>query len=172
MNRFQFALLIFYFVFSAWNKSAVAAEQTPITSAIYPDVPREHWAFEAVQRLSQAGLMQGYPDGLFRGDHPLTRYEFPIALAWLLNVNRPADFYTRFRWKSLDELEKDRLFPRAKSSDVPHGHYAYEAVQLVQRLGIVQGSADNKFLGDKPLTRYEYATALTRLMALKRYVPK
>ena len=116
--------------------------------------------------------MEGYPDGLLRGDGPLTRYEFPVALARMLNNGmRPADYYTRFRWKSLDELEKDRLFPPAHSTDVPRDHYAYEAVQVVQRLGIMQGNGKNQFLGDKPLTRYEYVTAIGRFLALRRIVP-
>lgn len=179
MNRFYFAAFVFVSVLNATVKSAVSAEQaqaateqTLIAPALYPDVPREHWASQAVHRASANGLVEGHPDGLFRGEQALTRYEFPVALARMLNVDWPADFYTRFRWKSLDELEKDRLFPSSHSKDVPRGHYAYEAVRLVQRLGIMQGNADSEFLGDKPLTRYEYVTALIRLLELKRYAPK
>jgi hypothetical protein len=39
------------------------------------DVPRDHWAFRAVDELFRAGLLRGYPDGTFKGNRPATRYE-------------------------------------------------------------------------------------------------
>ncbi len=44
------------------------------------DVPPGHWAYDAVQSLIQEGILQGYPDGSFRGQTPLSRYEFAHAL--------------------------------------------------------------------------------------------
>ncbi len=140
----------------------------PSEQLLYPDVPRKHWAFEAVDRISSAGLVEGHPDGLFRGDQPLTRYEFPVAIIRMIGGHYIEGSRPQFRWKSLDELEKDRLFSVTRSTDVPRGHYAYEAVQLVQRLGIMQGNSQQQFLGDKPLTRYEYAMAARRFWTLLR----
>ena len=47
----------------------------------FADVPLDHWAYNAVNRLAEAGLLEGYPDGTFRGRQSLTRYEFAQAIA-------------------------------------------------------------------------------------------
>ncbi len=46
----------------------------------FPDVPTGHWAYDAVQELANDGIINGYPDGTFKGNRNLTRYEFAIAL--------------------------------------------------------------------------------------------
>ena len=45
-------------------------------TTLFPDVPSNHWAYEAVSDLSRRGLVEGYSDGTFGGDRLLTRYEF------------------------------------------------------------------------------------------------
>jgi len=52
-------------------------------SSAFPDVPGDHWAARFVEKVRAMGLMQGYPDGTFRGDKPLTRYEMAAILAML-----------------------------------------------------------------------------------------
>ncbi len=47
----------------------------------FVDVPMNHWAYDAVSSLAAKGIIQGYPDGTFMGQKPLTRYEFAVALA-------------------------------------------------------------------------------------------
>src|SRR5271156_1312000 len=46
----------------------------------FPDVPDNHWAYEALARLKKDGLLVGYPDGLFRGNRPASRYELAVAI--------------------------------------------------------------------------------------------
>lgn len=46
----------------------------------FPDVPSNHWAFEALARMKKDGLLVGYPDGLFRGGRPASRYELAVAM--------------------------------------------------------------------------------------------
>ncbi|MCX8052516.1 MAG: S-layer homology domain-containing protein [Armatimonadetes bacterium] len=46
----------------------------------FKDVPSNHWAAEAVQKLKDKGILKGYPDKTFRGDEPVTRYELAAAL--------------------------------------------------------------------------------------------
>lgn len=46
----------------------------------FPDVPGEHWAYEALARMKREGLLVGYPDGLFRGNRPASRYEMAVAI--------------------------------------------------------------------------------------------
>lgn len=55
----------------------------------FSDVPTKHWAYDAVSQLQKSGLFDGYGDGTFRGDKPLTRYEFASLTArGLENYNK------------------------------------------------------------------------------------
>lgn len=45
-------------------------------TTLFPDVPSNHWVYDAVYALSERGLVEGYPDGTFGGDRMMTRYEF------------------------------------------------------------------------------------------------
>ena len=47
---------------------------------LFPDVPQNHWAYEYVATLTGNGMIQGYPDGTFDGNRPMTRYEFAAML--------------------------------------------------------------------------------------------
>ena len=44
----------------------------------FADVPANSWAYQAVQQLHADGLIEGYPDGYFKGHRPLTRYEIAV----------------------------------------------------------------------------------------------
>ena len=46
----------------------------------YSDLPKDHWAYDFVKKLSDKGYLNGYPDGTFKGDDKMTRYEFAAAL--------------------------------------------------------------------------------------------
>ncbi|WP_304172153.1 S-layer homology domain-containing protein [Limnochorda pilosa] len=56
------------------------AQQRP-----FPDVPASHWAAESVELLRAAGLVIGYPDGEFKGNRQLTRYEWAMIVARLVD---------------------------------------------------------------------------------------
>jgi hypothetical protein len=57
---------------------------TPALAQQFPDVvPPEHWAYDAVLRLKNAGLLVGYPDGKFRGP------AMPLATRWRLLSTQP-----------------------------------------------------------------------------------
>ncbi|GAC1304375.1 MAG: hypothetical protein NVSMB21_04770 [Vulcanimicrobiaceae bacterium] len=53
-----------------------AAQATP-----FSDVPANHWAYQYIQSLAADGVIDGYPDGKFKGDRPLTRYEMAVVVA-------------------------------------------------------------------------------------------
>jgi len=52
-------------------------------NAEYVDTRRDHWAYDAINKLSRAGIIEGYSDGTFRGNRAMTRYEFAVAIARL-----------------------------------------------------------------------------------------
>jgi len=47
----------------------------PSLSKDFPDVPANHWAYEAVSRLAGNDIVQGYEDGKYHGERTMTRYE-------------------------------------------------------------------------------------------------
>jgi hypothetical protein len=42
------------------------------------DVPLNSWAYDAVDQLAKDGIIKGYPDGTFKGNRPMTRYEAAV----------------------------------------------------------------------------------------------
>lgn len=60
-------------------------------AADYSDVPEGHWAYNAVMKATAAGVLQGFPDGTFRGTDSLTRYQFAEALAKLIEYTDSGD---------------------------------------------------------------------------------
>lgn len=50
------------------------------------DVPRDHWAYEAVRTLVEEGYLEGYPDGSFLGNRTLTRYEFAVVVKRMMDT--------------------------------------------------------------------------------------
>jgi len=49
------------------------------------DVPVNHWAYDAVKTLVEAGVLTGMPDGTFQGNQPLTRYQAALAFKKLID---------------------------------------------------------------------------------------
>jgi hypothetical protein len=78
MRRVGFAVGALLILVGALGVPAVAQQQ-PFT-----DVPQGHWAYDAVNTLSETGLIEGYPDGQFKGKQSLTRYEFAQAIARMM----------------------------------------------------------------------------------------
>ena len=73
---------------------AVTMAQTPAASGPFADVPADHWAYSAVDTLQRAGIVIGYPDRTYGGKRAMTRYEFAVAIARLLNqINQPNPNY-------------------------------------------------------------------------------
>src|SRR6056297_2738626 len=63
----------------------VVALATPALGASFPDVPSNHWAYEAINKLVAAGIIEGYPDGTYKGQNNLTRYEIAMIVSRALD---------------------------------------------------------------------------------------
>jgi hypothetical protein len=74
MKKTLVTLLTLVFVLSMWG-TALAASTAQASTGPTSDVPKDHWAYPAVQALVKAGISDGYPDGTFGGDKTVTRYE-------------------------------------------------------------------------------------------------
>ena len=63
----------------------------PVRNVEFPDVPKDHWAYSYVKSLADRGLLEGYPDGEFKGDRTMTRYEFAAIIYRALQNGAPVD---------------------------------------------------------------------------------
>ena len=84
----------------------------------FPDVPKNHWAYEYVATLAGNGIIEGYPDGMFSGDRSMTRYEFAAMFYRALKNGAPVDdnmdramneFEPELRQIRLDRIRVDRI---------------------------------------------------------------
>ena len=89
-------------------------ELDPMKMKLFPDIEKNHWAYEAVEELAKQGLLEGYPDGTFRGDRMMTRYEFAEvvyrAMQKGLKVNEKLiqEFEPELERFRIDVISKDK----------------------------------------------------------------
>ena len=82
---------------------------------LFPDTPENHWAYDYVATLAGNGLLEGYPDGNFRGDRALTRYEV-AAILYRAMLNG-AQLTQRALEEFAPELDRIRVDTLTRHSD-------------------------------------------------------
>ena len=81
---------------------------------LFPDVPQNHWAYEYVAQLAGNGMIEGYLDGNFAGDRPMTRYEFAAILyramtkGAVLSDKILSEFSHELEYFTVDTIAKDK----------------------------------------------------------------
>mgnify|MGYP002613983408 FL=1 len=90
----------------------------PDKSLLFPDVADNHWAYEYVSKLAGNGILEGYPDGLFKGNQMMTRYEFAAIVYRLMEkglghtdpeMNRLArEFSNELSYIRIDTIHQDK----------------------------------------------------------------
>ncbi|QPR69777.1 InlB B-repeat-containing protein [Lysinibacillus macroides] len=110
----------------------------------FRDVER-HWAKEMIEELTALGIIQGYEDGSFRPNAPISRMHVAVLLtrAFSLETVRTAEDF----------------------SDVPKNHPYYEAIAILQQAGIVDGS-NGAFHPTENMTRAQLAKVLVGVLGL------
>ena len=100
---------------------------------VFPDVPENHWAYQYVKTLGERGYLEGYPDGEFKGDRTLTRYEYAAIIYRALQNGAPADGNMA---RSVDEfgseLESIRNIDRFRVDRVSGGDNDRNKVERVR----------------------------------------
>ena len=66
---------------SAFAVAAMMGVATAFAVNPFSDVPSDSWAYQAVDQLATAGIINGYPDGTFKGQNNITRYEMAQMIA-------------------------------------------------------------------------------------------
>ncbi|MDU0200620.1 X2-like carbohydrate binding domain-containing protein [Paenibacillus sp. MAH-36] len=122
--------------------SRIAAKPASGSGSEFVDVKPELWSYDAIAQVSRMGLMQGYADGTFRPDQPITRAEM-AALAARFAVS-PSGSGAGFTDTS--------------------GLWAEDAIKAAQAAGYLNGYADGSFGPTHPLTRAEAVTVINRVL--------
>lgn len=101
----------------------------PDTTTMFPDVPENHWAYEAVEMMAKTGLVQGYPDGEFKGDRTMTRYEFAQIVYNAIQAGIKVDerlvqeFRPELEYFRIDTISKDKdgnpVIQRVRANEIP-----------------------------------------------------
>lgn len=108
----------------------------------FRDVDSSMWYNKAVSSMAAGGYIQGYADGTFGANKPITRAEF-VCLA------------ARFATKTTGF---------ASYTDVDNGHWAARSIAICASNGWVQGYEDGTFRPDQPITRAEAMTIINRML--------
>lgn len=90
----------------------------PAKSALFPDVAENHWAYQYVTTLAKKGILEGYPDGEFKGDRMMTRYEFAAIVYRIVESGVGStdpelsklvkEFSPELQYIRIDTIQKDR----------------------------------------------------------------
>lgn len=120
-------------LFAAPAMASYELEQGP---ASYPDLPPNHWAYEAVTFLTDKKVVVGYPDGLYRPDQKVTRAEFATMVI-----------------KALGLYTKD--VPQLFNYKDTEGHWANRNIQVASYYGLVKGYPGGVFHPNDNVTRIE-----------------
>lgn len=113
----------------------------------FRDVPKEHWAAEAVQIMADSGVLQGYSNNTYRGDKPVTRYELAVALERMITY--------------IQESRKPLVSKEEKLSLTPPAHWAKGSVLYLKDGGFVAKDSVLLSDGNKPVKCDELASALS-----------
>ena len=154
-------------------------------AASFSDVPAGHWAYPAVTRMVDAGIIKS-GDGMFYGDKMVTRQEMAqmaSSLLLKLSPNSTAEAKTILEdWskggdKDITRYEIALMLadvygkvhkgnPPAASksfSDVPANHWAKKSVDLMAAAGFMEGYGDGTFRGDNTMKRFEAALLIDNM---------
>jgi YVTN family beta-propeller protein len=111
-----------------------------------------HWAKDAIENLTAAGVLSGYGDGTFRPDKKITREEMVVILSRIVNLNA---------------VEKDAS--KGSFADLA-GSYAANRIKDAAQAGIVSGKPGSVFEPRSNVTRAEALTAILNALNLNEQV--
>ena len=117
----------------------------------YVDVTGREKYYEALRRLTSAGIVVGVPGGAFAGDQLATRAELVAMLARALELD------------VTDTRGMAHAFADADETDT----WAYAYIDALARMGIIRGVGGGAFAPNRPITREETAAMIARLLVGK-----
>jgi len=90
----------------------------------FPDIMEEHWAYDNVQALYGAGLLDGYEDGTFRPENQITRAEVMTVMNKLLGRNPSEPYVRSLHFNPFNDLEEDTwYYVIVLEATITHNYY-------------------------------------------------
>jgi parallel beta-helix repeat protein len=120
-----------------------SSAESSTTSTIFSDVPSNHWAWNSIERLYNAGVTSGCGNGQFCPDNVVTRDQIAVFLLKAKGITSSAATGTMF-------------------SDIPASHWAAAWVEELANAGITTGCGNGKFCPDGVVTRDQMAVFLLK----------
>ena len=118
-------------------------EATPSeVQASFADVPSDFWAKNFISQLAVKGVLQGYPDGLYRPKDTVTRAEFATILSGAFRTDKRREVVA--------------------FKDVPTNHWAYPAIRDAYERGFLDTDSSRNFNPDEKITRLDVLVALAK----------
>ncbi len=117
---------------------------------------RTHWAVPWILPVTQAGIMDGFPNHTFQPNAVVRRSDLAQIASQLINLvaaGRPDEVA---RWRT----ERPRL------DDVPTGHVLYRAIALAVAAGVVKGDGTGRFGPGEPASGADLVAAVARIKQL------
>lgn len=110
-----------------------------VQATTFPDI-QGNWAQAFIEALAARGIIQGFPDGTFRPNAPVTRAQFAAMIRQAF----------------------DQPLERAGTqfADIPANFWALDAIQEAYRMGFMEGYPNNIFLPDQNIPRVQVLVAL------------
>lgn len=118
----------------------------PVQKINFKDVPQVFWARPYIEALTERGVINGFPDGTFRPNQPVTRAEFAAQLQ-----------------KAFDQKV---VVPAPNFKDVPTKFWASAAIQETARSGFLRGYPGNIFRPDQQIPKVQALVALNKGLGL------
>ncbi|WP_307974136.1 S-layer homology domain-containing protein [uncultured Dialister sp.] len=116
--------------------AALTAGVSAYAANPFSDVTPDDWAYQAVSDLSDQGVVEGYPDGTFKGERNMTRYELAQIIARLM-------------------AKEDQLNAEQRATlDKLAGEYADELANLGVRVGNLEKKVGNIYWSGDARMRY------------------
>ena len=109
---------------------AAGRKLDPTLTKLFPDVEKNHWAYNEIAQLYGNGIVEGYPDGEFKGDRMMTRYEF--AMIVYREMQKGAQLSERILNEFEPELERIRVDTIAKDKN---GNPTIQRVRVIKGRG-------------------------------------
>lgn len=107
----------------------------PTAFGAFEDEPSsDHWVYENFQKVNDAGLIKGYPDGTFKGERPATRYEMVEMVARLLDYFQEKIGQTDTDGNGVVGLDEDQV--RAIIAEECNAEAVDEIYQAIENLEI------------------------------------
>ncbi len=135
-------IIIASLIFAGFQTTLSTSYGTNTTSSSMKDI-KGHWSSSYVENAIRQGFVNGFPDGTFRPDAPVTRAQFTTMVNKALGLNRRS---------------------AVKFKDVPRTEWFYGEVEKGLSARYVGGYKDNTFRPKSPITRQEAAVMISRII--------